>query len=91
MLVQNWSSKHWTRTQYYDQAQEKEVKYLEGIVKRWLDRGYGFIEVEGQDDQVFVHYTALDGVSELVEGQKVEFEVEDSPKGPRALNVKLVE
>jgi CspA family cold shock protein len=67
------------------------VKYLEGIVKRWLDRGYGFIEVEGQEDQVFVHYTALDGVSELVEGQKVEFEVEDSPKGPRALNVKLVE
>ena len=64
---------------------------MEGIVKRWLDRGYGFIEVEGQDDQVFVHYTSLDGVSELVEGQKVEFEVEDSPKGPRALNVKLVE
>jgi CspA family cold shock protein len=67
------------------------VKYLEGTVKRWLDRGFGFIAVEGQDDEVFVHHTALDGVSELQEGQKVEFELEDSPKGPRATNVKVVE
>jgi len=64
---------------------------LEGIVTKWLDRGFGFISVEGQDDEVFVHHTALDGVSELREGQKVEFDVEDSPKGPRASNVKVVE
>ena len=64
---------------------------MEGIVKKWLDRGFGFIGVEGQDDEVFVHHTALDGVSELREGQKVEFEVEDGPKGPRASNVKVVE
>ena len=64
---------------------------MEGIVKKWLDRGFGFIGVEGQDDEVFVHHTALDGVSELREGQKVEFDVEDSPKGPRAVNVKVVE
>ena len=64
---------------------------MEGIVKRWLDRGFGFIGVEGQDDEVFVHHTALDGVSELREGQKVEFDVEDGPKGPRASNVKVVE
>ncbi len=64
---------------------------MEGIVKKWLDRGFGFIGVEGQDDEVFVHHTALDGVSELREGQKVEFDVEDSPKGPRASNVKVVE
>ena len=64
---------------------------MEGIVKRWLDRGFGFIAVEGQDDEVFVHHTSLDGVYELREGQKVEFEVEDSPKGPRAANVKVVE
>lgn len=67
------------------------MKYLEGTVKRWLDRGFGFIAVEGQDDEVFVHHTSLDGVSELREGQKVEFEVEDGPKGPRAKNVKVVE
>ena len=64
---------------------------MEGIVKRWLDRGFGFIGVEGQEDEVFVHHTALDGVSELREGEKVEFDVEDSPKGPRAVNVKVVE
>ena len=67
------------------------MKYLEGTVKKWLDRGFGFIAVEGQDDEVFVHHTSLDGISELREGQKVEFEVEDGPKGPRATNVKVVE
>ncbi len=64
---------------------------MEGTIKRWLDRGFGFIAVEGQDDEVFVHHTSLDGVSELREGQKVEFEIEDGPKGPRATNVKVVE
>ena len=63
---------------------------MEGTVKRWLDRGFGFIAVEGQDDEVFVHHTSLDGISELREGQKVEFEIEDGPKGPRAKNVKVV-
>ena len=64
---------------------------MEGTVKRWLDRGFGFIAVEGRDDEVFVHYTSLDGISELREGQKVEFEMEIGPKGPRATNVKVVE
>ncbi len=64
---------------------------MEGTVKRWLYRGFGFIAVEGQDDEVFVHHTSLDGISELREGQKVEFEIEDGPKGPRANNVKVVE
>ena len=63
---------------------------MEGTVKRWLDRGFGFIEVEGREDDVFVHYSCLEGATELAEGQKVEFEIEDSPKGPRAVNVKLV-
>lgn len=64
---------------------------MEGVVKRWLDRGYGFIGVEGEDDDVFVHQSALEGAYELREGQKVEFDVEDSPKGPRAVNVKIIE
>jgi CspA family cold shock protein len=67
------------------------VKYLEGIVKRWLDRGYGFIGVEGNDEDVFVHHSGLNGAFELREGQNVEFDLEDSPKGPRAVNVKIVE
>ena len=64
---------------------------MEGIVKRWLDRGYGFIEVEGEEDDIFVHNSSIQGAFELREGQMVEFEVEDSPKGPRAVNVKIVE
>jgi CspA family cold shock protein len=64
---------------------------LEGIVKRWLDRGYGFISVEGNDDDVFVHHSSLDGAFELREGQNVKFDMENSPKGPSAVNVKIVE
>jgi CspA family cold shock protein len=64
---------------------------MEGKVKKWLEfRGFGFIEVEGQDDDIFVHHTELNAVSSLTSGQNVEFEVEDTPKGPRALNVRTV-
>jgi CspA family cold shock protein len=64
---------------------------VEGIVKRWLDRGYGFIGVEDNDEDVFVHQSELDGVYELRTGQKVEFDIESSPRGPRAVNVKIIE
>lgn len=64
---------------------------MEGIVKRWLDRGFGFIGVEGRDEDVFVHHTGLVGAFELHQGQTVDFDLEDSPKGPRAVNVKIVE
>ena len=63
---------------------------MEGIVKKWLDRGFGFIGVEGNDEDVFVHQSNLDKAYELSEGQNVEFDMEDSPKGPRAVNVKIV-
>ena len=67
------------------------MKQLEGIVKKWLDgRGFGFIEVDDSDDDVFVHHSELQGTYSLMSGQKVEFEVEDSPKGPRATNVNVV-
>lgn len=64
---------------------------MEGIVKKWLDgRGFGFIEVDDSEDDVFVHHSELQGTYSLMSGQKVEFEVEDSYKGPRAKNVKVV-
>lgn len=61
-----------------------------GTVK-WFnsEKGYGFIEVEGEQD-VFVHYTSIQGDSarkDLVEGEKVEFDIESGPKGPQASNV----
>lgn len=61
----------------------------EGTVK-WFnaDKGYGFIQVEDGDD-VFVHFSAIqsDGFKSLSEGDKVEFEITDSERGPQAVNV----
>ena len=60
-----------------------------GSVK-WFDssKGFGFIQREGQDD-VFVHYSAIrgEGFRSLEEGQQVEFETVDSPKGLQARDV----
>ena len=61
-----------------------------GTVK-WFndDKGYGFIAQEGGDD-VFVHHTAIlgEGFKSVSEGDKVEFEVEQGPKGLQAQNVR---
>ncbi|MCE5209058.1 MAG: cold-shock protein [Chloroflexi bacterium] len=60
-----------------------------GTVK-WFNgsKGYGFIEREGGED-VFVHFSAIqgDGYRNLVEGQTVEFTIENGPKGKQASNV----
>ncbi len=60
-----------------------------GTVK-WFNgsKGYGFIEREDGPD-VFVHYSAInsDGFRNLMEGQRVEFTVEEGPKGLQAANV----
>jgi CspA family cold shock protein len=61
-----------------------------GTVK-WFSRakGYGFIEPDGGDKDVFVHYSAIagEGYRNLSEGQRVEFTIEDTPKGPQAAEV----
>ena len=60
-----------------------------GIVK-WFsnEKGYGFITPEGGKD-VFVHHSAVqgDGYKSLDEGQKVEFDITNGPKGEQATNV----
>ncbi|ADP31385.1 cold-shock protein [Bacillus atrophaeus] len=62
---------------------------LEGKVK-WFnsEKGFGFIEVEGQDD-VFVHFSAIqgEGFKTLEEGQTVSFEIVEGNRGPQAANV----
>jgi CspA family cold shock protein len=61
-----------------------------GTVKWFNDaKGYGFISQEGGDD-VFVHHTAIqmDGFRTLKEGERVEFEVTQGPKGLQAANVR---
>jgi CspA family cold shock protein len=62
---------------------------IQGTVK-WFNaaKGYGFIAHDGGKD-VFVHFSAIqsEGYRSLNEGDKVEFSIEDSPKGPQATNV----
>ncbi|NIR86043.1 cold shock domain-containing protein [Candidatus Bathyarchaeota archaeon] len=62
---------------------------VKGKVKRWL-RGYGFIDSEEHDKDIFVHNSDIQGRNFLREGEEVEFEVESTYKGPRAVNVKPV-
>ena len=63
-----------------------------GTVK-WFNesKGFGFLSREDGDD-VFVHYSSIQssGFKNLNEGQSVEFEVQDGPKGPQAVNVTVV-
>ena len=63
-----------------------------GTVK-WFNaaKGFGFISREGGDD-VFVHFKAIqsDGYKTLNEGDKVEFEIEETPKGLSAAKVRVV-
>ena len=67
-------------------TQEKQA----GVVK-WFDKkkGYGFIATENGQD-IFVHYLEIkgqDGYRELQEGDKVRFEIGESPRGQKAMNV----
>lgn len=63
---------------------------MEGRIKKIIsNRGFGFIEVEDEEKNVFLHHSnVLNGqFDELKEGDQVTFEVEESAKGPRAVNV----
>ena len=59
---------------------------------KWFsnEKGYGFIEREGED--VFVHYSSIDqeGFKTLDEGQEVEFEIVQGSRGPQAANVRKI-
>ena len=67
-----------------------------GLVK-WFDsrKGYGFITPDDEENDVFVHYSAIqaseDEFRTLYEGDKVEFEIVDGDKGPQAENVVITE
>ncbi|MBU6447523.1 cold shock domain-containing protein [Patescibacteria group bacterium] len=63
---------------------------MNGVIKKKTDKGFGFITPEGQDKDLFFHKNSLSGVSfeEIQEGDKVTFDIEESPKGPNAANVK---
>jgi len=64
----------------------------EGIVIKKNEKGFGFIKRDGQDKDLFFHSNELKNISfdELQEGDKVSFEVGDSPKGPNAVGVSKI-
>ena len=63
---------------------------MTGTIKKLTDKGFGFIEAEGEEKDVFFHSESLVDVQydELQEGDAVSFEMEDTPKGPAAVDVK---
>lgn len=62
---------------------------MKGVIKKLTDRGFGFIGAEGQAKDLFFHSKSLVGVlfDDLREGEMVTFDIENSPKGPSAVNV----
>jgi cold shock protein len=65
-----------------------------GTVKTVTDKGFGFISREGSDKDLFFHENSLEGelaTRKLKVGDKVTFDVEETPKGLNAVNIKLVE
>ncbi|MFA6503146.1 MAG: cold shock domain-containing protein [Candidatus Paceibacterota bacterium] len=64
----------------------------QGIVAKKTDKGFGFIKRDNGQKDLFFHSNELQNVSfdELQEGDKVSFEVGESPKGPNAINVNKI-
>jgi len=59
---------------------------------KWFDakRGYGFIQSADGGPDVFIHHSVVEagGLASLTEGQAVEFETEQGPKGPKAISIR---
>jgi CspA family cold shock protein len=71
---------------------KKEVKRMATGTVKWFNdaKGFGFITQDDGGEDVFCHYSAIqgDGFKSLSEGQKVEFDVVKGPKGLQAANVR---
>jgi CspA family cold shock protein len=85
----------WTGDLYNDAGgalrRQGVIEMATGTVKWFNDaKGFGFITPDGGGKDVFVHHTAIqaEGFRSLAEGQKVEYEVTEGPKGPQAANVR---
>jgi CspA family cold shock protein len=64
---------------------------LRGIVKKWLyDHGFGFIKSTEVKKDIFCHSRDVNNCYDLDKGDIVEFEMEKTNKGPKAVNVKII-
>lgn len=63
---------------------------MKGVVKKKIDKGFGFIAPEGESKEIFFHRNSLVDITfdEIQEGDAVTFEAEQSPKGMNAVNVR---
>jgi len=66
---------------------------MQGVIEKKTDKGFGFIKTEEHEKGVFFHATSLEGVEfdDLQEGDKVEFELTETPRGLNASNVTKAE
>lgn len=65
---------------------------MNGVIKKKMEKGFGFIAIEGQEKDLFFHSNSLVDITfdEIKEGDNVTFETEETPKGMNAVNVKRV-
>jgi CspA family cold shock protein len=74
------------------QRGENEVTPMATGTVKWFNatKGFGFITPDDGTPDVFAHFSSIDGSGyrELIEGQKVDFESEQGPKGPQAKRVR---
>ena len=63
---------------------------MEGTIRKWVT-SYGFISADGGGKDVFVHISEIEGGEPLREGQRVTFDVKEDTRGPKAVNVSVVE
>lgn len=76
---------------YDSAAHQRDGNMATGTVK-WFNssKGYGFISPNSGGDDVFAHFSAIEmeGYKTLKEGQPVEFEIQEGPKGPQAAHIR---
>jgi cold shock protein len=79
---------------YYQIIFKERLLFMATGVVKWFNRskGYGFIKPDDGSKDVFVHFSAIvgEGVKDLKEGEKVEFEIVVNQKGPNAKDVKPI-
>lgn len=85
-----WDEKQIKETVRLDKIDQKHLFY--GIVKFFdIEKGFGFIQPDEEMDDLFFHQSTLSGGGVPFENDRVEFKISEGPKGPCAIQVKIIE